>query len=399
MSASSSASASGIDLQASARQHLDDLVAFPTVTADPNVALIDHVEQVLRGIGAQVRRTTDASGDKANLFATIGPAVDGGVVLSGHTDVVPAGEPGWSSDPFVVVERDGRLYGRGTVDMKGFLACALAVAPGFAASELERPLHLAFTFDEEVGCLGAPLLIDDLVAHGPMPSAAIVGEPTSMGIVHAHKGCFEHTTTITGVAGHGSAPAAAVNAIDAGARYVTALSQLAGQLRADPPDDSPFDPPETTINVGVIDGGAARNVVADACRIEWDLRTVRPGEVDEVLAQVRAVEDELGADLAARDPAAGIVTTTIGAVDGLAPDADSVAVRLTRQLLDDPQAPLEVASFSTEAGLFQAAGVPAVVCGPGSIDVAHRPDEFIEVAQLEACLAMLERLRRELSAG
>ena len=392
-----SASVSSADLQAAVRRHLDDLVAFPTVTTDPNVALIDHVEQVLRGLGADVRRTTDASGDKANLLATIGPAVDGGVVLSGHTDVVPAGEPGWSSDPFAVVERDGRLYGRGTVDMKGFLACALAVAPSFAASDLTVPLHLAFTFDEEVGCLGAPLLIDDLVANGPMPSAAIVGEPTSMGIVHAHKGCFEYTTTITGVAGHGSAPAAAVNAIDAGARLVAALSQLAGQLRADPPAGSPFDPPETTINVGVIEGGSARNVVADACSIEWDLRTVRPGEVDEVVARVRDVEDEIGADLAARDPAAGITTATIGAVDGLAPDADSAAVRLTRQLLDDPQAPLDVASFSTEAGLFQAAGIPAVVCGPGSIDVAHRPDEFIEVAELDACLAMLTRLRQQLS--
>lgn len=386
---------------AAVRRHLDALVAEPTVTGTSNLGLIDLVEDVLAGLGAATRRTVDPSGTRANLLATIGPPVDGGVVLSGHTDVVPADATGWSSDPFRVDERHGRLYGRGTVDMKGFLACALAVAPSIAVSGLTRPLHLAFTFDEEVGCLGAPLLLDDLLSHGPRPAAAIVGEPTSLAMVHAHKGCFEFTTTATGVAGHGSAPDAAVNAVEAGARYVVALGELADELRAEAPSDSPFDPPHSTINVGTVVGGTARNVVADRCTIDWELRTVRRGEVDHVLARVGAIEDELTAQLRMADPSAGVETHTVGAVEGLAPEPDSAAVSLTRELLGDDlgdAAQSQVAAFSTEAGLFQAAGIPAVVCGPGSIDVAHRIDEYVEVAQLEACVTLLERLGARLAA-
>ena len=386
---------------AAVRRHLDALVAEPTITGTPNLGLIDQVDRFLSGLGAATRRTLDVSGTRANLLATIGPQVDGGVVLSGHTDVVPADASQWSSDPFRVDERNGRLYGRGTVDMKGFLACALALAPSFAARELARPLHLAFTFDEEVGCLGAPLLLDDLLSHGPRPAAAIVGEPTSLAMVHAHKGCFEFTTTVTGVAGHGSAPDAAVNAVEAGARYVVALRDLADQLRAEVPSDSPFDPPHSTINVGAVRGGTARNVVADRCLIDWELRTVRPGEVDHVLSRVGAIEADLAAQLRAADPSAGLDTHTVGAVEGLAPELGSAAVTLTRELLGDDLGDgtrLQVAAFSTEAGLFQAAGIPAVVCGPGSIDTAHRVDEYLEVAQPEACVTLLERLGAHLTA-
>lgn len=396
-----SASASWSEQLTAARRHLDELVTLPTVTGSSNLALIDHVEQVLAPLGASTRRTFDATGTRANLLATLGPAVDGGVVLSGHTDVVPADAHGWRSDPFGVEERDGRLYGRGTADMKGFLACALAVAPAFAAAALTRPVHLAFTFDEEVGCLGAPLLIEDLLTAVPPPAAAIVGEPTQLRIVQAHKGCFEFTTTITGVAGHGSAPDEAVSAVEAAGRFLGALADLADELRAEAPTTSPFVPPHSTLNPGVVVGGSARNVVADRCVIEWELRTVRPGEADEVLARVRRIEQELAVWLRSRAPTAGLTTETVGAVEGLAPAPGSAAVGLARRLLGEPDATAvapEVASFGTEAGLYQAAGIPAVVCGPGSIAVAHRPEEHLEVAQLGACLTMLERLRGVLSA-
>jgi acetylornithine deacetylase len=369
---------------------LDDLVGFRTVAAASNLDLIAFATDRLEAAGARVVTTHDETGQKANVFATIGPDVDGGVVLSGHTDVVPADGPGWSTDPFTVSQRDGRLYGRGTADMKGFIACVLATAPSFAGAPLRAPLHVALTFDEEVGFRGAPLLLDELARTGPTPVAAIVGEPTCMRIIAAHKGCYEYTTTVTGREGHGSAPAQAVNAVEYAARFVTLLLELRGELAAAPPADSTFDPPATTISVGTIGGGSARNIVAGRCAVEWEMRPVAPADAQRVRDEVAAYSRELTEQMRHVDRDAAITTVAVCEVDGLDPDPDSAALALGRLLLDQPDE--DVVAFGTEAGLYQQAGIPAIVCGPGSIDVAHQPDEYVEISQLDACLAMLHRL-------
>lgn len=375
---------------------LEELVAFPTVTGESNLALIDRCRVLLEDAGATTTTTTDPSGTRANLFATIGPAIDGGVVLSGHTDVVPPGVDGWDSPPFSTDVRTGNVHGRGTVDMKGFIACVLAVAPEAAAADLRRPLHVALTYDEEVGCRGAPSLLAELARTGPRPAAAIVGEPTMLGVISAHKGCFEYTTTITGREGHGSLPAEGVNAAEYGARYVARLLELRDELAARAPAASVFTPPETTLNVGRIDAGTARNVVAGRCVIEWEFRPVQPSDVTVVEDAVAALESRLVAEMQQVDPTAGITTVVEGAVDGLEDDGESAALALCRRLLGDPT--VDVVPFSTEAGLYQRAGIPAVVCGPGSIEVAHRPNEYVELEQLDGCLEMLERLVAELAA-
>ncbi len=381
---------------------LADLVAFPTVTSESNLDLITHAEAILTTVGARCRRTWDADRGKANLFATIGPDVDGGVVLSGHTDVVPADDGLWTTPPFEAVRLDttgdgGAIHGRGTSDMKGFIACVLSMAPRFAIADLQRPVHVALTFDEEVGCRGAPLLLDDLAAAGIRPAAAIVGEPTMMEIVTAHKGCYEYTTTITGVAGHGSSPDLGVNAIWHAARYVMRLHALAEELRALAPAASPFTPPESTLSIGTIHGGQARNVVPGSCSFDWEVRPVNDADAEHVRTAVARLEEDEGARLRTLHPDAAIVTTSDGEVGGLDTPVDSPAVSLARRLLDDPV--LAVVPYNTEAGLFQHAGIPAVVCGPGSIGVAHQPDEYVAVSQLAACLQLLDRLVAELTSA
>lgn len=375
------------ELRAAAIRLLSELVAFPTVTTESNLELIDHVEEALVAAGAVTVRTYDDARRKANLLATIGPERPGGVVLSGHTDVVPAGEAGWTTPPFVASLRDDRVHGRGTADMKGFLACLVAMAPRFAAGPLSVPVHLAFTYDEEVGCRGAPALIERLLADGHRPRAAIVGEPTSMGVVLGHKGCYEYTTTITGVEGHGSTPDAGANAVEWGARYVTRLLELRRELEGrGAPTGEGYDPPGTTLNVGVMRGGTARNVIAGTCTIEWELRSVEPSDAEFVLAAIGGFEDEIREGC----PRVTVGRTAAGEVGGLVPSDDSPALALVRRVLADP--PVGLVSFGTEAGLYQEAGIPAVVCGPGSIGVAHQPDEHIEVEQLDRCLEMLLRL-------
>lgn len=376
------------------------LVAHETTEARSNLDLVDTAEEVLVAAGATCVRSGDPASGKANLFATIGPAVDGGVVLSGHTDVVPAEDRhNWTTPPFTLVRaghEDGdRVVGRGTADMKGFIAACLAMARVFAAADLQRPVHLALTYDEEVGCRGAPWLLDDLSRTGPRPAAAIVGEPTSMRVITAHKGCHEYTTTITGRPGHGSTPDRSVNAIWHAARYVVGLHGLAEGLRERAPADSPFDPPWSTLSIGTIQGGQARNIIAGACALDWEFRPVNDADAAWVAAEVAAMEAELGAQLVALDPDAGVVRTTDGEVRGLDTPSDSPAVALVRRLLDTPR--MDVVSYNTEAGLFDAAGIPAVVCGPGSINVAHRPDEFVTLDQLGACLDLLGRLVTDLS--
>jgi acetylornithine deacetylase len=386
------------ELRGEAVAILGELIAFPSISQGTNQALIDYLRERLERLGARIRLSRDATGGKANLFATFGPDGDGGIVLSGHSDVVPVEGQRWSGDPFVAAERDGRLYGRGACDMKGFIACAVALAPRFAASALARPLHLAFTYDEEVGCLGAQVLLDALAKSGVKPAICIVGEPTEMRIIEGHKGCCEYTTTFRGSEGHASQPDKGVNAIEHAARYIGRLLEIGEALKARCPENSRFDPPWSTVQVGRISGGAARNIIAGSCALEWELRPVNAADFDYAKAQIaRYVDTELLPRMRASSATAAIVTETVGEVAGLEPMPHSEAEALVRTLTGD-RMPASCVSFGTEAGLFQQRGISTVICGPGSIEQAHKPDEYIELAQLDACLAMLGNLQAQLAA-
>lgn len=372
------------------------LVETPTISTDSNLACIDTIESLLVGLGAKVDLTRDETGAKANLFATLGPDIDGGIVLSGHTDVVPVAGQDWSSSPFVLREDDGRLYGRGTCDMKGFIACCLAVAPSFAAADLKRPLHFAFTYDEETGCLGAKVMLAALKASGRRPAVCIIGEPTGMKVIEGHKGCCEQTTRLVGLEGHGSMPSAGVNAVEYAARYIGELLTIGSELQARVPEGSRFEPPWTTINVGAIRGGVAHNVIPNTCEIDWEFRPVNRADKDYVWDRVRTYSNEvLLPEMRRVFPEAELETLSIGDVDGLEPMDDSAAVRLAQELTGGNS--VELVPFGTEAGLFQELGISTVVCGPGSIAQAHKPDEFVEIAQLDACLDMLMRLLPKLT--
>ncbi len=370
---------------------LRDLVAFPTVSSEPNRDLIAYAARMLEDLGARVRVLEAEDWHKANLFATIGPEGDGGIVLSGHSDVVPADPADWTSDPFALREEDGLLYARGACDMKGFIACALATAPLYAEGTLSRPLHFAFTHDEEVGCLGAQDLVRILREDGLRPAAAIIGEPTMMRIIEGHKGCCEYTTTFHGVEGHGSAPERGVSATEYAARFMMRLLELREDLKGRAPAGSRFDPPHSTVQVGRIDGGVARNVIARLANVDWELRPVNAADKDHAVRTMRDYcNDVLLPKMRAVHAEAGIETTTIGDVEGLEPVTDNEAREIAQALTGDNRA--GTVPFGTEAGLFQSIGCSAVVCGPGSIDQAHKPDEFVSRAQMEECVAMLERL-------
>jgi len=377
------------------REILADLVAFPSISSASNLDLIAYASDLLGAAGARLSVIRDESGTKANLFATIGPDGDGGIVLSGHTDVVPVDGQDWTSDPFALREAEGRLYGRGTCDMKGFIACCLAMAPEFAARELRRPLHFAFTYDEEVGCFGARALMAELARAGVRPSAAIIGEPTMMRIIEGHKGCYEYTTEFRGLEGHGSQPDRGVNAVHYAVRYIARLLELAEELKRRAPAESRFQPPWTTLQVGRFEGGAARNIIAGHAVVEWEMRPVQPADADYVKENIQAyIDDVLKPAMKAVSAEADIMTHVVGEVEGLEPVAESEARRIVSELTGLSEA--EVVAFGTEAGLFQRAGISAVICGPGSIDQAHKPDEFVSVEQLASCLSMLERLKARL---
>jgi acetylornithine deacetylase len=348
--------------------------------------------------------TYDDTQTKANLFATIGPDIEGGVVLSGHSDVVPVDPADWTTPPFKADRRDGRVYGRGTADMKGFVACVLAMAPTYAALDLTVPIHIALTFDEEDGFHGAPILLADLKERGIRPSAAVIGEPTGLRTVGAHKGCYEYRTTVTGMNGHSSVPAEAVSAVHYAMRWISGLLGLADDMTLRAPSDSPYDPPPTTFNVGTISGGQGRCVVADKCWFDWEMRPVQGEDDSFVKEQMAVLESTLLDEMRTVYPEASIQTEMICEIDGLEWHDDSPALDLMKVLLPDEVSsnggtlPVDVVSYGTEAGLFQAAGIPAVLWGPGDIAVAHRPDEFIEVAALEVCLALLAKLGEHLAS-
>jgi acetylornithine deacetylase len=375
---------------------LRDLVAFPTVSSDSNLAMIEFLAERLMAAGARVEIHRDPGGTKANLFATIGPERAGGILLSGHSDVVPVADQDWTTDPFAMVERDGRLYGRGTCDMKGFIAACLAMAPRFAETRLARPLHIALTYDEEIGCFGARALVGEIARAGIRPAVAIIGEPTGMGVIEGHKGCYEYTTEFTGLEGHGSQPDKGVNAVEYATRYVSRLLDLGERLKARAPAGSRFDPPWTTVQVGRMSGGTARNVIAGACSVEWEMRPVQPEDAAFVKTDLGDYVDRvLLPAMRAVSPASGIVTHVVGEVEGLQVVDESEARDIVCALTGCDHA--GVVPFGTEAGLFQSAGISSIICGPGSIAQAHKPDEFIAIGQLAACLEMLDKLRSRLA--
>lgn len=376
---------------------LADLIGFPSVSSDSNRALIDHAAGLLDDAGADVEIIDAPCGTKANLFATFGPMADGGIVLSGHSDVVPVTDQDWSSDPFTLRKDQGRLYGRGACDMKGFIAAVLAVAPAFGRRPLTRPLHISLTYDEETGCIGARHLVAALKARGLTPGVAIIGEPTEMRIIEGHKGCFEYTTRFQGLPGHGSAPDHGVNAVEYAARYVGRLLALKDALRARAPINGCFDPPWTTINVGALHGGVAHNVIAPTAQVDWEMRPVQDGDADFVKDHLRALVDgELLPAMRAVYADAAIDVETIGEVAGLIPTDDNEARRIMAELTGANGA--DLVAFGTEAGLFQALGTDVVVCGPGSIEQAHKADEYVSLDQMDQCLTMLERLNARLAA-
>ncbi len=376
---------------------LNELIAFPTVSADSNLGLIGNLATWLEEAGARVDLYHNEDGTKANLFATIGPEVDGGILLSGHTDVVPVTDQDWTNDPFDMIHRDGKLYGRGTCDMKGFIAAAVSMAPHLAEMVRSRPVHFAFTYEEEIGCIGAQALVDSLQAKGIKPSVAIIGEPTEMRIIEGHKGCCEYTTRFEGLAGHGSAPDAGVNAVEYAVRYVARLMELREALKARAPKGSRFDPPWTTINTGSVHGGIAHNVIADHASVEWEMRPVQTADGAFVREHLRSyVHEILLPQMQAVWPEARIHTEVMGEVDGLEPTDDNEARRIVSELTGANDA--DVVAFGTEAGIFQSLGMDVVVCGPGSIEQAHKPDEYVEIDQLARCLEMLGRLGSKLAA-
>jgi acetylornithine deacetylase len=373
---------------------LDRLIAFDTTSSRSNRDLIDWVSDYLKGY--DITSVLSSAGEgKANLFATIGRRSDrperGGVILSGHTDVVPVAGQEWQSNPFSLTEKEGRLYGRGTADMKGFLALALALVPEAAGRELAVPLHLAFSHDEEVGCLGAPALIRALPEGLARPAMAIIGEPTSMQVANRQKGLSFFRTRVTGREGHSSAPDLGVSAIAAAAEIILEIGRLHAEGRDAARPDSGFDPPHTTMSVGTIGGGTAVNIIARDCAFEWEMRNIPQEDAAALKSRVeRFVADDLLPRLRAVYPQAAVETETVVAVPPLVPEPGSAAEDLARRLTGANTT--TAVSFATEAGLFQQAGIPAVVCGPGSIAVAHKPDEYIARAELMAGQEFLDRL-------
>ncbi len=376
------------------RGMLDALVSFPTVSRDSNLDLIRFVSEYLRGHGVEARLVESDCGAKANLYATVGPMVPGGVVLSGHTDVVPVDDQAWSSDPFRVVEREGRLYGRGTCDMKGFIAIALALVPEMQA--LRYPIHLAFSYDEEVGCLGAPRLIEALTTHLPRPRAVIVGEPTGMRVVTAHKSMFIFETHVVGHEAHSSKQELGVPAVMVAGRLVNWLAEQQARNRARAEPGCPFDPAYSTLHCGVIHGGTAQNITARDCRFVTDIRTLPEEDpLDYFQALERFAREELEPEMHRVQAGTGIHFEVRANVPGFTAAEDDPAVVLAKQLTG--QNATECVAYGAEAGQFQQAGLSVVVCGPGSIDQAHQPDEYMTLEQFELGTAFLRRLVAQLS--
>lgn len=370
------------------------LVSFDTESSKSNLALIDDVCAYLDGLGVDTVRIPNADGDKAALFATIGPRVDGGIVLSGHTDVVPVTGQAWTTDPFTLRVADGRAYGRGAVDMKGFCALALAAIPDFQAADLKRPIHILLSYDEETTCLGVADTIARFGADLPRPGAVIVGEPTDLEVADAHKSIVTYFTTVHGHEAHSAKPMLGANAVMAAADLVAELNRIADLMIARGDASGRFDPPATTVHVGTMSGGTARNILPKVCTFHWEFRGLPDLDMAEIPALFAAqVETTLRERLNRYGDYGRIETLEEVAVPGLAPEPGSAAERIALRVAGRNHT--VSVPYATEAGRFQVAGIPTVVCGPGSIDQAHQPDEYITLAALEAGEAFMRRLIAE----
>jgi len=378
---------------------LSELIKFQTVSGTSNLKLIEYCEKILSKFGATSFKTFDETKKRVNLFSTITGKQKlngGGIILSGHTDVVPASAKGWSSNPFVATEKNNKVYGRGSCDMKGFIACALAVAPYFASQNLKKPIHFSFSYDEETACQGAPIMIRELKKRNINCSICIVGEPTSMKAIQAHKGCYEYSTHFTGLAGHGSAPDKGVSAVEYAVRFINKLMDLREELKKREPKNSVFTPPYSTLQIGRIKGGLARNVIADQCVVDWELRPVVPEDGEFINKSIETyVKNVLLPEMKKIYPKANIEKEIIGEIIGFTKEEKSDAVNLICNLTGDNSR--EVVSFGTEAGLFQEIGISTVVCGPGSIEQAHKIDEHVSLEQLKLCLKMLIDLKVQMT--
>jgi len=378
---------------------LSELIKFQTVSGTSNIKLIEYCEKKLNLSGATSFKTFDDSKLRVNLFSTISGKEKlnrSGIILSGHTDVVPASAKEWSSNPYEATEKNNKIYGRGSCDMKGFIACTLALAPYFAKQILKKPIHFSYTYDEETACQGAPIMLKEFKKRKIDCSVCIIGEPTSMKAIEAHKGCYEYSTHFTGLAGHASAPAKGVNAIEYATRFINKLMELREELKKKIPKNSIFNPPYTTLQIGRIKGGLARNVIADQCVVDWELRPVIPEDgvfVNKIMDNY--IKDTLLPEMKKIYPKSNIKKEVIGEIVGFNKEEKSEAVNLVCNLSGDNSR--DVVSFGTEAGLFQELGISTVVCGPGSIEQAHKVDEYVSYDQLKLCLKMLIDLKDQMS--
>jgi len=375
---------------------LSDLIAFKTISGEDNNQLIDYCDKILKKFGATSFKTFDADKKRVNLFATLKAKKSNGkvpIILSGHTDVVPVSK-GWSTDPFKAVIKEDKLYGRGSCDMKGFIACTLAYAPIFSKSELDRDIHFSFTFDEETACKGAPILIQELKKRDLKNGICIVGEPTNMKIIDSHKGCYEYTTYFEGLAGHSSQPHKGVSAVEYAARYVNKLIELRQKLKDREPKDSIFDPPYSTLQIGGIFGGIAHNVIADKCYINWETRPVVKEDGVFLNTELDKYANEvLLPEMKKVFSKSSIRKEIIGEIIGFERIKNSEACEFISNITGDNSR--EVVSFGTEAGLFQEIGISTAVCGPGSIEQAHKIDEFIKLEEINKCLKFLEGVKNQ----
>jgi len=375
---------------------LKDLITFKTISGQDNSSLIDYCDEILKKLGATSFRTYDNEKKRVNLFATLkakNSKTKKPIILSGHTDVVPVSK-GWSTDPFTATVKGDKLYGRGACDMKGFIACALAYAPIYSKSNLDRDIHFSFTFDEETACQGAPILIEELKKRDIKDGICIIGEPTNMKIIDAHKGCYEYTTYFNGLAGHSSAPHKGVSAVEYASKYVNKLIELREKLKSRAPKDSIFDPPYSTLSIGGVFGGIAHNVIADKCHVNWETRPVVKEDGVFLNQEIDKYANEvLLPEMKKVFSNASIEKDIIGEIVGFDRVNKSEACELISSLTGDNSR--QVVSFGTEAGLFQEIGISTVVCGPGSIDQAHKIDEFIILDELKKCLNLLDGIKVE----
>ena len=373
---------------------LTDLIGFKTISGEDNSLLIDYCDKILKKLGATSFRTFDNEKKRVNLFATLKAKNSSDkkpIILSGHTDVVPVSK-GWSTDPFTATVKGNKLYGRGSCDMKGFIACALAFAPIYSKSNLDRDIHFSFTFDEETACQGAPILIDELKKRKIKDGICIIGEPTNMKIIDAHKGCYEYTTYFKGLAGHSSAPHKGVSAVEYASRYVNKLISLREKLKERAPKDSIFDPPYSTLSIGGVFGGIAHNVIADKCHVNWETRPVVKEDGVFLNKEIdKFANEELLPQMKKNFSNSSIEKKIIGEIVGFDREDKSDACELISTLTGDNSR--QVVSFGTEAGLFQEIGISTVVCGPGSIEQAHKIDEFIVLDELKKCLNLLDGIK------